>query len=68
MADVLQTQGHEHTKATQEFVRIVDQFFDCLNVTQTFIGQKSRKPAFYPYKSPTDWRFEVNSAPNHHCL
>jgi len=59
MADTLAIQGYEHTKATEEFIRLVDQFFDCLNVSQTFQGQKARKPALYPYKHADDWRFEV---------
>ena len=61
MADALVMQGFVHATKTREFIRLVDQFFDCLNVSQTFAGKKALKPALDPYKSDTDWRFEVCS-------
>ena len=61
MADVLKCQQHEHTQATQQFIRHMDQFFDCFNVTNTFEGQKSRKPSLFPYRTIDNWRFEVYS-------
>ena len=61
VANGLKNQGFRHTEATANFVQLVDVFFDCLNVSQTYQGQKSRKEALYPYTSPDDWRFSVSS-------
>ena len=32
MADYLEEQNQQHTKATEELIRKADKFFDCLNV------------------------------------
>ena len=48
-----------YTKSTEKFISMCDKFFDCLNVNNTFVGQKSRKPALYPYRNQDDWRFKV---------
>lgn len=59
MADALKSQDLEHTKETEKFIRMVDQFFDIMNISQTFEGKKARKPALHPFKNVDDWRFEV---------
>ncbi|XP_077863216.1 uncharacterized protein LOC144346211, partial [Saccoglossus kowalevskii] len=37
---------------------MIDQFFDCLNVSRLGQGVKSRKPTLEPYRNADDWRFE----------
>ena len=59
MADALKAQGLPYTKETEKFIRLVDQFFDIMNISQTFEGQKTRKPALYPFRDVEDSRFEV---------
>ena len=51
--------GLPYTKSTEKFISMADHFFDCLNVTKTYQGQKSNKPALFPYKDDGDWRFTV---------
>ena len=49
MADYLEFQGHEHTKATEEFIRKVDKFFDCLNGGHVWKAQTKLKKNLKPY-------------------
>ena len=37
----------------------MDTFFDCLNVSSIYKGQKIRKEALLPYYDVLDWRFQV---------
>ena len=60
MLNALIIQGHPHTIATRQFISHMDDFFDCLNVSHTYTGQKKLKPMLYPYTSTNDNRFEVN--------
>ena len=55
----LRDQGFPHTAATQNLFRLIDKFFDCLNVSNVLQGVKSRKEALHPYRDPNDWRFKV---------
>ena len=52
----LRDQGFPHTAATQNLFRLIDKFFDCLNVSNVLQGVKSRKEALHPYRDPNDWR------------
>lgn len=49
MADYLELQGHEHTKATEYFIRMVDKFFDCLNGGHVWKAQTKLKNNLKPY-------------------
>lgn len=50
------------TCETQKFIRMVDAFFDCLNVKGPKIGERKRKDNLLPYTSPSDERFKVHCA------
>ena len=59
MVNCLEMQGYASTEALQKFIGLMDKFFDCMNVQNTFSGKKSRKSALLPYESVHDWRFKV---------
>lgn len=46
------------TESLSKFIRLMDQFFDCLNVSQ--LVNKTGKRAKDKYTSSSDWRFEVS--------
>ena len=50
----------EDTGATEEFVMLMDKFFDCFNVRSMNEGKKARKTTRDPYWSASDWRFTVS--------
>ncbi|XP_022107675.1 uncharacterized protein LOC110988468 [Acanthaster planci] len=58
VANAFQCHGKVGTASTVKFVTMFDQFFDCLNVSNTYKGVHSRKPALEPYKTVDDWRFD----------
>lgn len=49
----------DHTSEARIFIRMIDVFFDCLNVKGPKIGELQRKDNRLPYTSPTDGRFKV---------
>ena len=49
----------DETRETRLFIRMVDQFFDCLNVKSPWLGVMQRKDYRLLYNSPTDHRFKV---------
>lgn len=51
--------GDTKTDETQRFVKMFDQFFDCLNVRHPTEYIKHRKPLLKPYTSKDDERFAV---------
>ena len=55
---MLNEQDLPHTKSTEKFVRIMDRFFDCLNVSK--YTNHTLKKELDPYKREDDWRFEVS--------
>ena len=52
-------EGGEETIATEQFVMMMDRFFDAFNVRDLSEGKKTRKTIRAPYWSEKDWRFEV---------
>ena len=54
-----QKDGSNDTEATEQFVMMMDQFFDAFNVRSLSEGKKTRKPMRDPYRSAKDWRFAV---------
>ena len=44
---------------TERFVRLIDAFFDCLNVRSPKEYMHKRKPNLAPYTNVADIRFEV---------
>ena len=59
VADALVFLDDDKTKETRLFIRLIDQFFDCLNVTNKLEGVLKRKEFRLPYTSPRDQRFKV---------
>ena len=49
----------DSTQQTRVFIRMVDKFFDYLNVKGPKMDLLKRKDSITPYKSPNDERFKV---------
>lgn len=56
VASALEELYGDHVAETVNFIRIMDKFFDCLNVRSLYEGRNSRKPNMEPYSTPTDAR------------
>ncbi len=59
MADALAYFSDESTTETENFVRMFDRFFDCLNVRSLSEWKSKLKPDLQPYTSPDDSRLKV---------
>ncbi|XP_022110829.1 uncharacterized protein LOC110990245 [Acanthaster planci] len=59
VANAFESHGKTGATSTVKFLRMFDQMFDCLNVSNTHAARHLRKPSLEPYRSSTDWRFEV---------
>ena len=57
IADALTFEDHDNTIETRQFIRMMDMFFDCLNVRNTIDGKLKRKDF---RKRPQDERFKVS--------
>lgn len=55
---VMTTFSPPDTAATAKLCKMVDSFFDCLNVSSTTEYQRKRKPFLAPYTSVQDVRFQ----------
>lgn len=62
VASALELMDKDNTQQTRLFIRMVNKFFDCLNVKSPLLGQIKNKECVAPYTSPTDHRFKVGSA------
>ena len=62
VASALEFLDNDNTQQTRLFIRMVDRFFDCLNVKGPLMAQWKRKESIVPYKTPQDPRFKVS-----HC-
>lgn len=60
VASALQFVNEEQTRETRVFIRMIDKFFDVLNVKNPVEGQHKRKDNRVPFKSPKDERFKVS--------
>ena len=60
VACALQFMDNDATQQTRLFIRMVDKFFDYLNVKSPMMGQLKRKESIAPYRSPSDYRFKVH--------
>ena len=49
----------ENTKATQLFIRMIDMWFDAMNVKNRLEGQMKRNDFRLPYTSPLDYKVRV---------
>lgn len=59
MATALEMTGKDDVAETIKFVRIMDRFFDCLNVNNFHSGKKKRKEFQQPYTSADDNRLKA---------
>ncbi|XP_055955159.1 uncharacterized protein LOC126812587 [Patella vulgata] len=55
---VIEEYGGEAATETAKFIKLVDRFFDCLNVRSLYEGERKRKPDLMPYTSVDDPRFQ----------
>ena len=60
VANALVDSGNKDAEETGKFIRMIDKFFDSLNVTNLVIGKKKRKAFQSPYMSSNDFRLKVN--------
>jgi len=60
VADSLKYYGEKETAGTQEFCRIMDKFFDCLNVHCLQAWFENKKSNLKPYTKPNDPRLKVH--------
>jgi len=60
VANALEHTGGDKVKETVKFVRMIDKFFDCLNVNSFTHGKRKRKPFQDPYRSKDDFRIKVH--------
>ena len=51
--------GDQGTKETEQFCRMFDKFFDCMNTRNLKEAAQKRKPDLQPYFSPSDVRLKV---------
>ena len=59
VADALQYFGEIETAGTEEFCRMMDKFFDCLNVRCLHAWKENKKNNLKPYTKPDDLRLKV---------
>ena len=59
VASALQYLDNDKTQQTWLFIRMVDWFFDCLNVRNPLLAQMKQKKSIAPYTTPNDERFKV---------
>ena len=60
MASALQLLDNDTTQQTRLFIRMMDKFFDLLNVKGPQIGKLKRKETSLPYKKASDERVILN--------
>ena len=65
VADALTYYDKPDTIQTRLFIRLFDQFFDCLKVTNKLEGVLKRKDLRLPYTSAKDQRFKVSLIAHH---
>ena len=49
------------TEQTRLFIRMIDRFFDCLNIKGPLLYKLKKKDSLKPYTSPEDEKFKVAS-------
>ena len=59
VSKALESTGGDEASETAKFVKMIDQFFDCLNVTNLTNGKHKRKSFQDPYTSADDFRLKV---------
>ena len=59
VAKALELTGGEEVTETVKFIKMMDHFFDCLNVNNFHTGKQKRKQLQDPYRSGDDFRLKV---------
>ena len=59
VACALEFLDNDPTKQTRLFIRMMDHFFDYLNVRSPLAHQLKRKESIAPYRKPNDKRLKV---------
>lgn len=65
MSEALYLTGGKEAFETAYFISKIDKFFDCLNVRHYLQGKHVRKSFLQPYRSKTDFRFDVSYNTQH---
>ena len=65
VASALQYLDNDKTQQTRLFIRMVDRFFDYLNVRNPLLAKMKRKDSVAPYTHPNDERFKVYNTTIH---
>ena len=60
VANALVNSGNKDVGETVKFIRMINYFFDTLNVVNLVIGRKKRKAFQSPYMSINDFHLQVN--------
>ena len=61
VSHALEFTGDKDTEETAKFIRMIDKFFDTLNVSNLVCRKHKRKSFQSPYISSKDFRLKVNS-------
>ncbi len=61
VACALEVLDCDQTRQTRVFIRMINRFFDCLNVKTHKTGLMKRNDALLPYRSQKDERFKVST-------
>ena len=64
VASALEFIDSDATQQTRLFIRMVNIFFDCLNVKGPQMAKLKRNGNIAPYTSPNDHRFKVSTESN----
>ena len=59
VACALEHTGGKEVEETVRFIRMVNKFFDCLNITNLVNGKKKQKSFQSPYTSNNDFQVKV---------
>ena len=60
VASALEFVDNDATQQTRLFIRMIDRFFDLLNVKGPQVAKLKRKDSLVPYTRPSDEQFKVS--------
>jgi len=59
VASALEFLDNDNTQQTRLFIRMIDRFFDAMNVKSPLMAQMKRKESIAPYRCADDVRLKV---------
>jgi len=68
VACALEILNRDGTRETRLFIRMINKFFDCLNVKSTQSAKLKRNDDIAPYRSSVDARFKVEVAIDYYTI